>query len=83
MDKKTRHPPGLFFRYDFEPIAVTISDTRMPFRQFLVRLINIIGGLVICTAWVYKIVEPTVARVFGKGQNSQPRSMLDKPHRGD
>ncbi|CAN6606519.1 ER-derived vesicles protein Erv41p [Trichomonascus vanleenenianus] len=71
----SRLVPGIFFKYDIEPIRLTITDERMPFVQFLVRLINIVGGLVVCTGWLYKFVEHIIKRLSGKSDN---RTMLDK-----
>lgn len=59
-------PPGLFFKYDFEPLALTITDTRMPFTQWLVRLVNVIGGMVVTTGWLYKLSEGPLTRFLGK-----------------
>ena len=77
-NKQSNQPPGLFFKYDIEPIALTITDRRMPFTQFFVRLINILGGVVVCTGWLYKIFETSVTKLKG-GNNSEKRGMLDKP----
>lgn len=60
------NPPGLFFKYDIEAIGLTITDERLPFRQFLVRLINIIGGVVVCTGAGYRLVEWTLKGVWGR-----------------
>lgn len=79
-DTSSGQPPGLFFKYDFEPLALTITDTRMPFTQWLVRLVNIIGGLVVCTGWLYKLSENTLSRLFGK--TKLHTGMLDKPQTG-
>lgn len=60
------HPPGLFFKYDIEPIALFITDTRLPFSQFLMRLVNIIGGLVFCTSLAYRFYDKTLTKALGK-----------------
>lgn len=71
------YPAGLFFKYDIEPVSITISDRRMPFSQFLVRTVNIIGGIVVCTSWLFKLFEAT----FGKTWRSRDsHGYLDKPH---
>lgn len=60
------NPPGLFFKYDIEPIALTITDDRMPFRQFLVRLVNIVGGVVACTGAGYRLLEWGLRGFWGR-----------------
>ena len=74
----TGQPPGIFFKYDMEPIALTITDRRLPFSQFLVRLVNIIGGLVVCAGWLYKLFETTFSKVFG-GNHNVSRGILENP----
>lgn len=76
LNRKIGSPPGVFFKYDLEPIRLTITDMRMPFGQWLVRLVNIIGGLVVCTSWLYKLLEVAYLRVIiGKGP--EKRTLLD------
>ncbi|KAH8547921.1 endoplasmic reticulum vesicle transporter-domain-containing protein [Umbelopsis sp. PMI_123] len=49
--------PGIFFKYDFEPISVRITEKRPSFTHFLVRLSGIIGGAVVCVGFAYRIVR--------------------------
>lgn len=44
---------GIFLQYDFEPIAVTLTDARMSFMSWLFRVANIIGGLWIASSSAY------------------------------
>jgi len=37
--------PGIFFKYDFSPVCVTIIEHAIPFGRFLVRICGIIGGV--------------------------------------
>lgn len=60
------HPPGLFFKYDIEPVALLITDTRLPFMQFLVRLVNIVGGIIFCTSLAYRFYDKTMTKGLGK-----------------
>lgn len=43
--------PGIYFEYDFEPISVTLTDSRMSFFQWLFRIANIVGGLKFGISW--------------------------------
>lgn len=50
--------PGIFFRYDIEPISVQISEARkQSFIHFLVRLCGIIGGSAIAAGAVYRTIN--------------------------
>lgn len=64
--KTSSTPPGIFLRYDIEPILLEISDTRLPFAQFVVRVVNILGGLVVCTFASYRLIESLLVKIFGK-----------------
>lgn len=80
------NPPGLFFKYDIEPVALTITDTRLPFSQFLVRLVNIIGGVVVCTSAVYRMGEHVLTKTFGRrfqSQNDAKDGIIDKKEKSD
>ena len=37
--------PGIFFKYEFAPVCVTIKQHWIPFGRFLVRICGIIGGV--------------------------------------
>jgi hypothetical protein len=49
--------PGIFFKYDIEPLSLRIDEQRPPLIQFLVRLVNIIGGVMVSGNWIYKVGE--------------------------
>ncbi|KAI8372540.1 endoplasmic reticulum vesicle transporter-domain-containing protein [Choanephora cucurbitarum] len=50
--------PGLFFKYDIEPISVQISESRQQsFFQFMVRLCGIIGGFAVTAGTCYRLVN--------------------------
>src|SRR5271169_1737775 len=45
---------GIFFKYDVEPLQVTIVHGHISTYRFLMRLIALVGGVVVCTEWAYK-----------------------------
>ncbi|KAI8374141.1 endoplasmic reticulum vesicle transporter-domain-containing protein [Radiomyces spectabilis] len=49
--------PGIFFKYDVEPISVQLSESRQSFVHFLVRLCGIIGGSVVTTGFAYRTIK--------------------------
>jgi endoplasmic reticulum-Golgi intermediate compartment protein 2 len=49
--------PGIFFKYDVEPLQLTVLHGHISTYKFLMRLIALIGGVMACTEWVYKGVE--------------------------
>ena len=64
--------PGLFFKYDFEPMTVMISEvSSMTFGHLLVRLAGLVGGYYVTAGMVHKVLsalyytikpEPTTLR---------------------
>ena len=61
--------PGLFFRYDHEPLAVFISKSRINFRSFLVHLVGILGGVYTCSGILHRLMQwafQSVKWVFGR-----------------
>lgn len=49
--------PGIFFKFDIEPMTLTINERRMPFSKFAIRIVNIVGGVLVGGNWAYKLVE--------------------------
>lgn len=51
--------PGIFFKYDLEPIHLTLQERTTSFYHFLVRLVGVVGGVWTCTSFALR----TIARV--------------------
>lgn len=49
--------PGIFFKYDIEPISVQITESRGSFTHLLVRLFGIIGGSVVTVGFIYRTIK--------------------------
>jgi hypothetical protein len=57
---------GIFFKYDVEPLQVTILHTHTSFYRFLIRLVALVGGVVVCTEWAYKGFDALAQRLENK-----------------
>lgn len=71
LQKKTyslenRGIPGIFFKYDFEPITMIVEDKRIPFLQWLVRLATIYGGVIVAAQWSMKALDNLLILFYGK-----------------
>ncbi|POW19108.1 hypothetical protein PSHT_05023 [Puccinia striiformis] len=53
--------PGLFFKY--EPMSLTIHQRTTSLIEFLVRLAGMIGGIVVCTGWTFRIVDRIIQKI--------------------
>lgn len=49
--------PGIFFKYDIEPILLIVSAQRSGFWALLVRLVNVISGIVVGGGWIFQLTE--------------------------
>ncbi|KAG0211328.1 hypothetical protein BGX28_008151 [Mortierella sp. GBA30] len=50
--------PGLFFKYDFEPMTLMISEvSSMSFGHLLVRLAGLVGGYYVTAGMVHKVLS--------------------------
>lgn len=47
--------PGIFIKYDVEPVALTIRARSISWLKFLVRLAGVIGGLWVCTGMAVRV----------------------------
>ena len=49
--------PGVFFKYDIEPILLIVSERRTSFLGLLVRLVNVVSGVIVGGGWVFQLSE--------------------------
>ncbi|KAF1986891.1 DUF1692-domain-containing protein [Aulographum hederae CBS 113979] len=52
--------PGIFFKYDFEPILLLVMEEWSGFLKLLVRLINVVSGVMVAGGWCYQITDLAV-----------------------
>ncbi|KAG5292389.1 COPII-coated vesicle protein [Histoplasma ohiense] len=49
------HIPGIFFKYNIEPILLVVSEERGSLLALLVRLVNVLAGVVVAGGWLFQI----------------------------
>jgi endoplasmic reticulum-Golgi intermediate compartment protein 2 len=49
--------PGVFFKYDIEPILLIVSERRGSLLALLVRLVNVVSGVVVGGGWMFQLTE--------------------------
>ncbi|KAL4884202.1 endoplasmic reticulum vesicle transporter-domain-containing protein, partial [Aspergillus karnatakaensis] len=49
--------PGIFFKYNIEPILLLISEERSSFLGLVIRLVNTVSGVIVTGGWVYQILS--------------------------
>jgi hypothetical protein len=50
-----RSVPGIFFKFDIEPILLTIREERGGFMALLVRVVNVVSGVLVGGGWCYQL----------------------------
>jgi endoplasmic reticulum-Golgi intermediate compartment protein 2 len=49
--------PGIFFKYDIEPVLLEIEESRDSFLVFLIKIINVLSGALVAGHWGYTLSE--------------------------
>ncbi|KAK3359064.1 endoplasmic reticulum vesicle transporter-domain-containing protein [Lasiosphaeria hispida] len=57
--------PGIFFKYDIEPIALNIVESRDGFFVFLIKIINVLSGALVAGHWGFRLSD-WVTDILGK-----------------
>ena len=57
--------PGIFFKYDIEPILLIISEQRSSFLALMVRLVNVVSGVLVGGGWMYQL-SGWIGEVIGR-----------------
>jgi hypothetical protein len=47
--------PGIFFKYNIEPIMLLVSEERSGFLALVIRVINTVSGVLVTGGWIYQI----------------------------
>lgn len=47
--------PGIFFKYEIEPILLMVSETRDNLLYLIVRIVNVISGIMVGGGWIYQL----------------------------
>jgi hypothetical protein len=49
--------PGIFFRFDIEPVTLIVAEEWGGYLALLVRLVNIVSGVVVAGGWFYQLSD--------------------------
>ncbi|PHH85085.1 hypothetical protein CDD83_919 [Cordyceps sp. RAO-2017] len=49
--------PGIFVKYDIEPVLLSVREQRDAFLVFLVKLINVLSGVLVAGHWGFTLTE--------------------------
>ncbi|KAG4031756.1 hypothetical protein MFRU_008g01180 [Monilinia fructicola] len=72
-----RSVPGIFFKYDIEPLLLAVEESRDGFLRFVVKVVNVVSGVLVAGHWGFTITEWAL-RVWGRRSASgRGKGMLD------
>ncbi|KAF9072544.1 endoplasmic reticulum vesicle transporter-domain-containing protein [Rhodocollybia butyracea] len=57
--------PGIFFKFDLDPMSLTIHQRTTTFTQLLIRCVGVIGGVFVCMSYAIRITSHAVKVVTG------------------
>ncbi|CAM1500570.1 Fc.00g097320.m01.CDS01 [Cosmosporella sp. VM-42] len=61
--------PGIFFKYDIEPILLSVKENRDGFLLFLMKIINVLSGVLVAGHWCFTLSD-WVKEVIGRRRRS-------------
>ncbi|KAK4251713.1 endoplasmic reticulum vesicle transporter-domain-containing protein [Corynascus novoguineensis] len=72
--------PGIFVKYDIEPILLNIVETRDGFFVFLIKVVNVISGVLVAGHWGFRLTD-WAREVLGRRRRARhSEGMLGKAH---
>ncbi|KAL7623025.1 hypothetical protein AAE478_006704 [Parahypoxylon ruwenzoriense] len=70
-----RMVPGLFFKYDIEPILLHVEERRDSILAFLVKVVNVLSGVVVACHWGFTLTE-WLKEVAGRRRRKQSEGVI-------
>ncbi|KAG8832637.1 hypothetical protein FRC17_000949 [Serendipita sp. 399] len=67
-----RGTPGIFFKYEIDPIALEIHQRTTSLIQFLVRIVGVIGGVWVCFGWAFKVAAKVSQKAGITSDDDEP-----------
>jgi hypothetical protein len=49
--------PGIFVKFDIEPITLTIAEEWGGFFSLLIRLVNVVSGVMVAGGWIWQMYD--------------------------
>ncbi|KAJ7471078.1 DUF1692-domain-containing protein [Mycena latifolia] len=58
--------PGIFFKFDLDPMSLTIHQRTTSFLQLIIRCVGVIGGVFTCMGYAIRVGSAAVEAVTGE-----------------
>lgn len=63
-----RGTPGIFFKFELDPLHITLHQRTTTFLQLLIRIVGVLGGVFVCMGYAIRITTRAVEVVSGADQ---------------
>ncbi|KAF4632890.1 hypothetical protein G7Y89_g5239 [Cudoniella acicularis] len=71
-----RAVPGIFFKYDIEPLLLSVEESRDGFLRFVVKVVNVFSGVLVAGHWGFTFTEWAIT-VLGKRRRQMSEGVLN------
>ncbi|KAK7510529.1 endoplasmic reticulum vesicle transporter-domain-containing protein [Phyllosticta citriasiana] len=68
--------PGVFVKFDIEPILLTISEENGGLLALIVRLVNVVSGVMVAGGWCFRVGEAVVSAWGRRSRRSDGLGVL-------
>ena len=65
-----RGSPGIFFKFELDPLHITLHQRTTSFLQLLIRVVGVLGGIFVCMGYAIRITTRAVEAVSGADQTA-------------
>ncbi|KAF9650210.1 DUF1692-domain-containing protein [Thelephora ganbajun] len=62
--------PGIFFKFELDPLNIAIHQRTTTFGQFFIRCIGVVGGIFVCVSYAVRVGAKAIDVVTGTDQSS-------------
>lgn len=71
-----RNVPGVFFKFDIEPILLDVREEREGWLKLVVRVVNVVSGVLVAGGWCYQFVGRGREVLGRKGRKGNGEGIL-------
>ncbi|KAL1698615.1 endoplasmic reticulum vesicle transporter-domain-containing protein [Schizophyllum commune] len=57
--------PGIFFKFDIDPLAIQIHQRTTSFARLFIRVVGVVGGVFVCVSYALRVTTRAVEVVTG------------------
>jgi len=75
--------PGVFFKYDIEPMLLTVDETRDGFLRFCIKIVNVLSGVLVAGHWGFRLSEWLIEIVGRRRGRNSDGVLTGRAHESD